>query len=584
MAILETPAICSLKIENKEIKHTISSVELEQYIDTHHELLVKIKQAGKATTQKDFDDPDIYTAFLGKSIAVTISPTGGLVDAARELEFIGTITNVNIDNSIDGLNTVQIVAHSPTISMDGAERNAHYIDQNPGDIIGSLLRKYPITLGTIESVKGKFKFDTQYRETDYHYIKRIASGQGLFAYYNGKDFNVTKANSATVEELVWRETLGSFRMGLGTKPVDYCAKVYNYEQKKIYSQDTKAVPEQAALSKLSKTAPDASKEIYKNSGYSTAPKVVSDAQSLDNVLQNQKARSLGGMIKCYGQSNVPGVAVGTCVRIARMDKLDGLYWIKGVKHTFEESGKYHNTFTGSPLDIAFPEKRPVPQVTDDIQAQRPEVTKSATDEPPAAVGLHVAEVVDNKDPMKLGRIQVKYAWSDSDTTIWVRLAVPHAGKDRGWFSLPEIGDEVLIGFEFGNTDHPIAIGSLYNKDAVPPGNTGDDENNVKLFKTRSGNQICFNDKDGAEEISITTKDGKNQIVLNMSGPAISIESQGDITFKGNNITIESQQEIGLKAGTNLNIESSANMKTKSGAMLNIEGATVTVKGNPIQLN
>jgi type VI secretion system secreted protein VgrG len=584
-ALLETAADCSIKIENNEIKHTVSLVELHQFIDNHHELLIRIRQSGKATRADDFDDPATYTSFLGKSIAVTITPRGGVVDPGRALEFIGLVTQVNLDNSIDGVNTVLIVAASPTISIDGARRNAHYFEQSAGDIIGALLRKYPITLGTIEATKGKFKFDTQYRETDYRYISRLANSQGLFAYYNGKEFRVTKANSNDVEELVWRETLGSFRMGLGTAPVDYSSKIYNYEQKKTYSQDTKTLPEESALSNLSRTAPEASRQIYKDSGFSVAPKAVSDAKSLDEILQREKTGAIGRMVKCFGQSIVPKVTVGACVRVKGMDKLDGTYWVKTIKHVFDESGKYHNTFVCSPLDVSFPGKEPAERIDDEIQ-KRPSIGVGGPDAARASVfaGMHVAVVVDNQDPLKLGRIKVKYPWSDSETTDWVRLIVPYAGNERGWFSLPEVDDEVLIGYEFGNTDHPIALGALYNKDNAPPAAAGGQNNDVKLFITRGGNQILLNDKDGAEELQITTKDGKNQIVMKMSGPEISIKSEGDISIKGMNLTIESQQEITLKAGTNLNIESGANMKSKAGAMLDIEGTMVTVKGNPIQLN
>lgn len=578
MAILETSAICTVKIENEELKHSISSVQLEQYIDDHHELQVRIHQAGKAPGEKDFDDPGPYTSFLGKSIAVTIQPTGGLVDAARELEFIGLVTEVSLDNSVDELNSVLVTAHSPTISLDGAKKNAHYFDQSAGDIIGSLVRNYPVTVGKMESTSGTFKFDTQYRETDYEYINRLANGQSKFAYYDGKEFRLTEANSSEIDELVWRETLGSFKVGLGTAPHEFTAKVYNYEQKKYYSQDTDSLPLESALSNISKVSPDASKKIYADSGYSTAPTVVSDAQSLDKVLKTDRARSMGQMIKCYGQSNVPKLSVGHCVQIKGMDKLDGLYWVKSVKHVFEESGKYHNSFVCSPLDVSYPERQPV--------------GKKAIRQP-TFTGLHVAVVVENTDdPLKLGRIKVKFPWSDSDVTKWVRLATPYAGNDRGWFSLPEIDDEVLIGYEFGDTDHPIVLGALYNKDSAPPSDAGGENNDVKMFMTRSGNRIFFSDKDGDEELSISMKDGKNQIVMKMSGPEISIQSEGDISIKGNNISIESEQEIKLKsgadlnvnAGANLNTEAKANLKSKATAMLNIEGAMVTVKGNPIQLN
>ncbi|MFH2034770.1 MAG: phage baseplate assembly protein V [Candidatus Zixiibacteriota bacterium] len=592
MATLETSAICIIKIDNKELKSTISGIQLDQFIDRHHEMLLRVQQIGKATSDRDFDDPSTYTALLGKSISVNIRPEGGIVDEARELEFIGIVTEIQLDNSIDGLNNVIIAAQSPTISMDGAAKNAHYFDMTASDIIGSLVRNYAITVGTIDSSSVKFKFDTQYRETDFDYIMRLANGAGMFAYYNGKDFNLTKAKSSTSHDLKWRETLGAFKLGLGTAPIEFNSKVYNYEQKKIYQQDSKSLPEQSALSSISKTAPDASKKIYKDSGFSSAPKIVEDAQTLDKSLQNEKARAMGSMIRCTGQSIVPKISTGSCVKIIGMDKLDGQYWLQAVRHIFDESGKYHNIFVCTPLDIAYPSKiasyKTLPDteksITDAIQSTKDEVSKKF-------VGVHVATVVDNNDPEKLGRIQVTYPWMDSQNTNWVRMAVPYAGSDRGWISIPEIDDEVLIGYEHGDTDHPIALGALYNNENKPPSDTGGEQNNVKIFLSRGGNKIQITDEDGKEKIEISMKDGENQIVMDISGPTITIESKGDIAIKGANLSVEAKEEIKFEAqsdinikGANITLEATANMKLKAGAQQSVEGALVAVKGNPIQLN
>ena len=116
-----------------------------------------------------------------------------MVDESRALEFIGVITDVQIDNSIDGLNAVVLHAASPTIAMDGAIRNAHYYDKSASDIVGSIVGNYPVTVGKIESTKGTYKFDTQYRETDFEYIMRLAAGSGMFAWYSGRDFNLGPA-------------------------------------------------------------------------------------------------------------------------------------------------------------------------------------------------------------------------------------------------------------------------------------------------------------------------------------------------------------------------------------------------------
>jgi type VI secretion system secreted protein VgrG len=569
-ALVETSAGCELVINKKRITSDVSRVELDQFVDDHHRLRVRLRERGKVSAESDFSDPTTYTDLLGKSLSLTIKPEGGLVDAAKELGFIGVVTKIDLQNSIDGLNTVVIEAHSPTISMDGGRHNAFYHDQRASDIIGAILRNHPVSLGKVDASQGTLSFSVQYRETDYEYVMRLAGAAGLFAHYDGKEFRVTKAGTTDVETLVWRETLGAFTLGLGTAAAEFNSQIYNYEQKKTYTQDSKSIPQQAALSQVSKISPDASKEIYAESGFSTFVKEVGDAQSLDQALQLERSRSLGRMITCRGQSVIPSVAPGHCVKITGMNRIDATYWVLSIRHVFDESGKYHNAFSCSPVDIAFPQYR----------SARPAITN-----------MQMAVVVDNNDPDKFGRIKVQFPWCESDETPWVRLLTPHAGPDRGWVCLPEIGDEVLVGYEQGSPDHPIALGALYNKESSPPGDAVDDVNNVKMFITRTGNSLVFKDTDGSEEVHLITKDGKNKITMKVGGPtviesegAINIKGGGDITIEGANITLKSDGKIEMKSGMDTKIEASANLDTKAGAQLQIQGMTVTVKGTPIQLN
>ncbi len=593
--VLETNAEALIRIDNQEIKYNVSSVRLDQFVDSHHKLMIRIQQVGQKESGKDFDDPTQYTKFLGSNITLNLHSRGGVVDPDQALEFIGVVTDVQIENSIDGLNTVLLHAASPTIAMDGAVRNAHYHDKSASDIVGAIVGNYPITVGKIESTKGKYKFDTQYRETDFDYIMRLAHGSGMFAWYSGRDFNLGPASGAKTVELKWRENLGAFKMGLGTAPVEFKSDVYNYEQKKIYSQDSKSISQDSVLSNLSKTAPEASKKIYKNSGFSMAPKSVDDAQALDKTLKNERRKAMGSMIRCTGESIIPEVGVGLCVRISGMDDLDGQYWVIGASHYFNESGKYHNNFVCSPLDIAYPGGADVRMDVESAEEQKSEtasVEKVAAAKKEPVIGMHVARVVDLKDPEKLGRIKVSYPWLDSEQTAWVRLVVPHAGKDRGWYTLPELDDEVLVGYEHGNTDHPVVLGCLYNKENAPMAEAISADNDVKMFMTRAGNKIVFNDKADAETITISQKDGKNKIVLDISGPSISIETEGDISIKGKNVNIETQEGITMKAtgdiklqGANVEIKADANIKSQAAANQEISGnAQVNVKGGMINLN
>ena len=78
-------------------------------------------------------------------------------------------------------------------------------------------------------------------------------------------------------------------------------------------------------------------------------------------------------------------------------------------------------------------------------------------------GLVIGLVTNNQDPEKLGRVRVKFpALGDDIEGSWARIALPGAGKDAGMAFLPMVGDEVVVGFEHGDTRRPVVLGCLHN--------------------------------------------------------------------------------------------------------------------------
>ncbi|TMQ07041.1 MAG: hypothetical protein E6J91_36575 [Deltaproteobacteria bacterium] len=109
---------------------------------------------------------------------------------------------------------------------------------------------------------------------------------------------------------------------------------------------------------------------------------------------------------------------------------------------------------------------------------------------------------------------MKLPWlNDQETTFWARIAVPMGGPDRGTYVLPEIEDQVLVVFEHGDINRPIVIGSLWSKKQEPVEVNQSGKNNTKLIKSRCGHRIIFDDKEGAEKITIVDNTEKNKIVL-----------------------------------------------------------------------
>ena len=73
---------------------------------------------GVSIKSQEFDDPLEFTAYLGKTLSLKITPNGEIVDSSRKLEFIGPVTEVRLDHGINQINTVVVTATSPTIALD----------------------------------------------------------------------------------------------------------------------------------------------------------------------------------------------------------------------------------------------------------------------------------------------------------------------------------------------------------------------------------------------------------------------------------------------------------------------------------
>ena len=599
-AEFHTPAECQISIDGDRITIDILSIELNQSVFTHHTLKVKLRGVGAVSAEVDFADPSNYTAYLGKTISVRIGPGEAAVDTSRQSNFIGLITEVRLESSIDGVNYVILNATSPTITMDILKKNKVFTQTDCSDLIGSIVSGYSVTQGRLDSANintdgndHNLEVDSkvQYQETDYDFIKRLASEYRMFAYYDGSSFHVEQAKSDRTEDLTWRLDLGKFSVGLGTGPLSYSGAVWNPQSKEKITGESSKSSIRSSLSNLSSISVNKSDAMFSTTGVSSSTKHTTQSV-IDSTLARDTEGAAGKIMVCHGQSIVPTVAPGCCIRVAGMGALEGMYWIKEVKHVLEGNGQYYNTFVCTPLELAFPPVYPERQPFSHLQA-----------------GI----VIDNNDPDDLGRVKVKLPWQGDDSCQFMRMMTPDGGNERGWFALPEIDDEVLVGYERGNPDMPIILGCLYNgvdRSPIPGSETLGDGVEKKVFRTKNGNEIKFVDTAGAETITISQKDGTNVLILNMDGPVISIEStggtislkaddinfestSGDITIKAaSNIKAESSADIELKASGNFKSEGGMNYEAKGGIGFKAEGtqaevsgsAMTTIKGGIVKIN
>ncbi|MCX6581400.1 MAG: phage baseplate assembly protein V [Candidatus Aminicenantes bacterium] len=220
-------------------------------------------------------------------------------------------------------------------------------------------------------------------------------------------------------------------------------------------------------------------------------------------------------------------------------------------------------------------------------------------------GVAAAVVTNNKDPDDLYRVKLKFPWlSDSNETDWIRIATLMAGGQRGSFFLPEVGDEVLVGFENGDINRPYVIGSLWNGKDKSPGSNSDGKNNIRKITSRSGHEIIFDDNaeqkkekveiktnaghtillddaSGKEKVNIKTKAGHNVTMDDTAGKEKIeiIDKSGSnkivIDTMKNSISIESGLQLKIKSNI-VEIEGSSSLTIKSGGVVTVQGSMVKI--------
>jgi uncharacterized protein involved in type VI secretion and phage assembly len=207
--------------------------------------------------------------------------------------------------------------------------------------------------------------------------------------------------------------------------------------------------------------------------------------------------------------------------------------------------------------------------------------------------LHIGVVTAlESDPDGEGRIRVKVPSVDMDGEgIWARVSTLDAGGSRGSFFLPEIDDEVIVGFLDDDPRYPIVLGML-NSSAKAAPLTAADDNHEKGFITRSGMRILFNDD--KKTLTIDTPGG-NMIVMDEDAKEIKLEdlNGNKIVLSPDGITIESAKDLVMKASGSVKLESSTGFEAKAGTQFKAEGsagmeissgANTVIKGAIVQIN
>ncbi|MBP8807177.1 MAG: hypothetical protein KBG48_24205 [Kofleriaceae bacterium] len=196
----------------------------------------------------------------------------------------------------------------------------------------------------------------------------------------------------------------------------------------------------------------------------------------------------------------------------------------------------------------------------------------------------VGLVTEIKDDTKLCRIKVKIpAMPITDNTHICHWVSVGGANDRGWFSLPEVNDEVLVAFEHGDLNRPIILGALWNgKDKAPDNNSAGD-NPRRVIKSKTGHKITFEDKEGFFQVE--DGGGIGSMKIAKEGKIELTASQGDIAIQCKDAMQILAGEITITAKGNCDLHGKSSGVDATGtAGVKINGNMVMLKGSTIDFN
>lgn len=419
---------------------------------------------------------------LGKTLRVSAVDEEG----AEHQVFLGFVLESELEYEVFGSFTARLTGVTNSYKLDMARRRAYYDQMTPQDIVQKLAGDAGLTVGGAPIQSGATSIG-QYGDSDFRFILFLADGAEGWVRPTDKGIEIQNSfqPGATLQ---WRneDSLVRFQVKGKLSQPSFTGADYHYgtmessvqkavkDDPQFYDSIGKLV--QAVTTESGKNLPPG----YICQRYGNAP------GGLTAQLKQESRRAMGSGVTGCGVSRDATLAAGNQVQIDGPLDAQGTYGITKVVHHWVKLD-YWNEFWCTPW-------------------KRYTAPKAIALEP--WHGVMPARVVDNNDPENLGRIKVQFFWEEDNQTRWVRMMTPHAGGDRGFYALPEIGDEVWITCEDGDPKQEVALGCAWNGVDKPPredfwgGDVG--PNDVKRLVTKSGHRVSIVDKDGKETICLAT--------------------------------------------------------------------------------
>lgn len=472
----------------------------------------------------------------------------------------------------------------PVVKMTVGRKNKYFFESKDSEIIEEVIGAYSGLTADVEATTATHPEMVQYYVTDWDFILTRAEVNGKIALIEDGKVRILKPETSAEAKL---------ELQFGTNVVEFQAEM----DARTQFSASKSLSWDLANQELKEVeANDPGMDFQSNLSGSDLADVIGladyrlqhsgglDDQELqawaDAKLMRSRLSKIQGQVKILGDNTIKAGDMVSLVGFG--DRFNGKAFVSSVYHEISPNRKWF-THLGLGLDPRF-----ISSQYDDV------LDVSAAGLVPAIKGLHIGVVTSLDDPLGEHRVRIFIPVIDPGSEgTWARMSSSDAGEGeeaRGIFFMPEIGDEVIVGFINEDPRDPVILGTFYSS-AKPAPFTQNDDNFQKGIVTKSKLKLVFDDE--KKSISIETPNG-NKVTLSDEEGSILLEDENGnkATLSSDGIALESTKDIILKAsgdvkieGVSIEIKASAQLKAEggSGAEFSSSGST-QVKGSLVQIN
>ena len=501
-------------------------VELHQYNCQHDTFTIE-------TPEDSFDAFNEYIMehsrdLLGEPLTIKFHQYGKVVQ-----HFSGIITRIYCKRQTGGgYGTLYISGNAPSILLDQGKACHSYENKTLKEIITLVSEGYDNS-AQVDSSAGvnttrALPYTVQYNESDYDFICRLANLYGEYFYYDGSKLIFGNKLQETID-LGENLNLIDEDFNLEMKPQDFEYINYAIDRAEVYRKDAESASCEYKNNPIQTDAKNASKKLFKKipQKYHSATSLEQSDIDLEEVVRQERdLRELS--LKVTGRSRDPRLRMNTFACLTDINaRAMETYRVIKISH-YHSGMNYENSF----------EAIPMMRTPADYNA---EAFPKAEQQP--------AIVKDNNDPKGMGRVRVQFFWQKGEQlSPWIRMIQPYAGSGKGFYFIPEVGQEVMVDFENGNAERPFVLGTHYNGEAKSGYNP-----TTKAIHTQSGTKILLNDAEGSVRIE------------DASGNIYQMDGNGTIEVKApKNIIFTAGEDLKFSAGRNMTTNVANNLTTNVG--------------------